>query len=450
MSFKNEFVWGVATSSYQIEGATMEEGRGLSIWDTYSREPGRTMDGHTGDGACEHYYRYKQDVSLMGELGVNAYRFSTAWPRILPEGIGAVNPPGLQFYSNLVDALLEKKITPYLTLYHWDLPYALYQKGGWLNPDSPRWFADYALVVAKSLGDRVKHYMTFNEPQVFIGMGFVEGTTAPGHRFSNRETLQMAHNVMLAHGLAAQAIRSVVPDAKIGYAPTSDPALPVSNSAKDIEAARRAYFEMPRDGSWHWNIAWWSDPVMLGEYPEDGLRLLEADLPKIGSGDMKTICQPLDFYGQNIYRGRPISATPQGWKEEGCSIGGPRNAMGWRIQYDCLYWGSRFLWERYQKPIYITENGMAGLDWVHLDGKVHDPQRIDYLARHLGGLKKAAEDGVEVAGYFQWSFMDNYEWTSGYNQRFGIVYLDYETQQRIPKDSFYWYQDTIAKNGENL
>lgn len=451
MSFSKDFVWGVATSSYQIEGAAQEDGKGLSIWDVYSHQPGKTFEGHNGDIACDHYHRYREDIKLMAELGVKAYRFSVSWPRVLPQGTGPVNEKGIQFYSDLVDEMLKYGITPYLTLYHWDMPYELYRRGGWMNPDSPKWFAEYAGLIASRFGSRVKHYMTFNEPQVFIGLAFVDGVHAPGHKYTRKETLQMAHHVLLAHGLAAQAVRSQVPDAKIGYAPTSNVPVPVSDRPEDINAARQAFFEMPADGDWSWNTAWWSDPVLLGHYPVDGMKILEKDLPVIGQDDMALICQPLDFYGQNIYRGVPVRADGNGCPQSvPYPQGDPKTAIGWHVNFDCLYWGTRFLYERYQTPIFITENGMSSHDWVHLDGKVHDPQRIDYLQRHLRWLKKAADEGIGIAGYFQWSFMDNFEWARGYHDRFGIVYVDYETQKRIPKDSYYWYRDVIRENGENL
>lgn len=450
MGFRQNFVWGAATSSYQIEGAAFEDGKGMSIWDVYSHTPGRVFEGHTGDIACDHYHRYKEDVALMAKLGIKAYRFSISWPRVIPDGEGTVNQKGLAFYSALVDELLSYGITPYVTLYHWDQPYSLYKRGGWLNPDSPRWFAQYAETVARHLGDRVKHYITFNEPQVFIGLAYVDGVHAPGYRLPRKETLLMAHHVMLAHGMAARAVRAVVPDAKIGYAPTSNVPIPASGNAEDIRAAERAYFEMPANGDWAWNVAWWSDPVVLGRYPEDGVRILEPDMPHIGQYDMKTISQPLDFYGQNIYRGIPTCAKGDGWQALAHTPGTPKTAIGWHVDFDCLYWGTKFLYNRYQAPIIITENGMSDTDWLSLDGKVHDASRIDYLHRHLLGLRRAADEGVDIAGYFEWSLMDNFEWNKGYSDRFGLVHVDYETQKRTPKDSFYWYAQMIRSNGDEL
>lgn len=450
MSLKQDFIWGAATSSYQIEGAAFEDGKGASIWDIYAHQPGKVFEGHHGDVACDHYHRFLEDVEWMAKLGIRAYRFSVSWPRILPDGTGLVNQKGLDFYSRLVDALLEHGITPYVTLYHWDQPYALYQKGGWLNPDSPKWFAEYAAVIARALGDRVKHFITFNEPQVFIGLAYVDGVHAPGYQLPCSETLQMAHHVMLAHGMASLELRSIIPGVQIGYAPTSNVPIPVTNAPEDIEAARKAYFLMPENGDWSWNVSWWSDPVMLGRYPEDGVKILEKYMPVIRQDDMKTIHQKPDFYGQNIYRGIPTKAEGNGWRTLLHRQGGPKTAINWPVDFDCLYWGVKFLYERYDTPVIITENGMSSHDWPSLDGRIHDPARIDYLHRHLQGLKKAVEEGVNVAGYFQWSLMDNFEWARGYNDRFGLIYVDYETQKRIPKDSFTWYQNTIAHNGENL
>lgn len=450
MGFKKDFLWGVAASSYQIEGAAFEDEKELSIWDVYSHTPGKIFGGHTGDIACDHYHRFKEDVALMAKLGVKAYRFSISWPRVMRSKDGSPNEKGFDFYSSLVDELLAYGITPYATLYHWDQPYELYKRGGWLNSDSPKWFADYAELTAQRLGDRVKHYITFNEPEVFIGTALVDGLHAPGYQFPRRETLKMAHHVLLAHGLASQAIRATSPQAQIGFAPSSDVRVPASEKSEDIAAARQAYFAIPEADSWPRSTAWWSDPVMLGHYPKEGLAILAADLPNIGQNDMNTIFQKPDFYGQNIYRGIRICADKHGWMEVPYPPGTPKTAIEWPVDFDSLYWGTKFLYERYKTPIIITENGMSATDWPALDGKIHDECRIDYLHRHLRGLRRAAKEGVDIAGYFQWSFMDNFEWAKGYNDRFGIVYVDFETQKRTPKESFNWYAEVIAENGDNL
>ena len=451
MGFSKDFLWGVATASYQIEGAAAEDGKGPSVWDTFCKEEGRIANGQSGDIACDHYHLYEQDVKLMAELGVKAYRFSVSWARILPNGTGEVNRKGVDFYNNLIDALLKYNILPLMTLFHWDYPYALEQRGGWLNPDSPHWFAEYAAVCAREFGDRVQHFITFNEPQCFIGIGYGGGRHAPGKRLHNRDLVKMAHHVMLAHGLAACALRKYAPGCKVGYAPTEGAAIPVTDSPADVAAARRKYFDVDPN-HWTWSVSWWSDPVMLGRYPEEtaAFAALKQYLPDTYEADLKTICQPLDFYGQNIYHGALFRAGENGYEWVQNPVNTARTAMNWPVMPEALYWGPKFLYERYHKPILITENGMADLDRVALDGEVHDPNRIDYLHRYLRAYRRAAEDGVELMGYTLWSFMDNFEWAEGFDKRFGLVYVDYETQQRIPKDSFYWYRDTIKTNGEAL
>ncbi len=453
MGFGNDFVWGAATASYQVEGAAYEDGKGLQIWDVFCKDPGNVFEGHTGDVACDHYHRYAEDVKMMKEMGLKAYRFSISWARIMPEGTGKVNEKGLAFYDALIDSLIENGIQPYLTLYHWDLPYELYKRGGWMNPDSVNWFAEYAKVVVEHFSDRVLHYFTFNEPQCFIGHGFLIGEHAPGLKCPVTDTFLMAHHVMMAHGKAVQAMRAAAKQPiQIGYAPTGSMAYPASNREEDIEAAKKVLFACPEDiKGWAWNVSWWSDPVMLGSYPEEGLKKYEKYLPAIKPEDLKLMHQPLDFYAQNIYNGNAVRCSEEGKPEFVLRpVGAPKTAIQWPITPECLYWGPKFLYERYGKPIYITENGLSCHDAVSLDGKVHDPNRIDFLARYLHYLKQAVEDGVNVKGYFQWSLMDNFEWAKGYSDRFGLIYVDYQTQQRIWKDSAYWYRDMIKENGKNL
>ena len=447
MGFKKDFTWGAATAAYQIEGAWNEDGKGPSIWDVYSHDPGRIAEGHTGDTACDHYHRFREDVKLMKQLGIKAYRFSISWPRILPNGIGEVNEKGIKFYSDLIDALLECGIEPYITLFHWDYPYALHKKGGWLNDDSVKWFADYAAKVVELYSDRAVNYITFNEPQCFIGSGYLVGDHAPGLKATKRDIFQMCHNVLKAHGAAVIAMRAAAKQPiRIGYAPTCSAHFPVEETLENIEAVRRKYFSCPsiRSGNVMWNLAWWSDPVVLGHYPADGLEHYKDHLPVITEEDMKLIHQPIDFYGQNIYNGKAMAVDAQGKavpvaRKEGF----PKTAIQWPVTPESLRWGPRFLYERYKLPIVITENGMSAHDTVSLDGKVHDPNRIDFLHRYLLALEQATEDGADIDGYFLWSFMDNFEWAQGYTDRFGIVYVDYETQKRIPKDSAYWYQAWI-------
>lgn len=447
MAFKKGFAWGVATAAYQIEGGWKEGGRGLSIWDVFCHEPGKIKEGATGDVACDHYHLFREDVRLMKELGIRAYRFSLSWSRIFPRGTGEVSADGVRFYNELIDALLENGIEPYITLYHWDLPHALYQRGGWMSPESVNWFASYASKVAELFSDRVKYFITFNEPQCFIGSSCYVGGQAPGLKMGLRDVFQMAHNVLKAHGAAVKAMRAAaVRPIQIGIAPTCSAHYPATETPEDIEAARQMLFACPDLSAPNvlWSVSWWSDPVFFGRYPEDGLRLYKDYLPEITDEDMELISQPIDFYGQNIYNGKIVRADEDGApqfvpRKPGYSI----TSLGWPVTPEALRWGPRFLYERYKKPIFITENGMSAHDTVSLDGKVHDPNRIDFLHRYLLQLEKATGDGVDIGGYFQWSFLDNFEWTHGYIPRFGLVYVDYETQQRIPKDSAYWYKSWI-------
>lgn len=452
MGFKKDFAWGAATSSYQIEGAFGEDGKGLDIWDVFVREPGRVAEGHTGDVACDHYHRYKEDVAVMKEMGLKAYRFSINWSRVLPEGVGTVNEAGIQFYSKLIDALLEAGIEPYITLYHWELPYELYKKGGWMNEEIVEWFGEYAALISERFSDRVTHYFTLNEPQCFVGLGHLTGLHAPGLKGPVRDTFQMAHNILKAHGRAVQRLRERAKQPLvIGYAPTSGMTYPETDKPEDIEAARQSLFSLPEVSNWTWNVTWWSDPVLFGKYPEEGMELYGPWLPRITDADMKLISEPIEIYGQNVYNGKCVRMGRDGKPEYVKRYDGyPRTANNWPVTPESLYWGPKFLYERYGKPIYITENGMSAHDVVALDGKVHDPSRIDFLARYLGALKRAASDGVDIGGYFQWSLLDNFEWHCGYTERFGLVYVDYETQKRIWKDSAYWYQKTIAEHGANL
>ena len=442
MSFRNDFIWGAATASYQIEGAAFEDGKGTSVWDEFCLQPGKVFEGHSGQIACDHYHRYKEDVAIMKEIGIDAYRFSLNWPRIMPEGAGKVNDKGIAFYSNLIDELLKNDITPYITLFHWEYPYELFCRGGWLNSDSSKWFADYVEVCVKAFGDRVKSFFTINEPQCFIGLGYQDAVHAPGISFPVKDVLQMAHNTLLGHGYAVQAIRGNVKDSKIGYAPAGEFYFPNTNCAEDIEAARKATFYVSADRG-VFSVAWWSDPIFLGKYPKFAGN--QDIIPRVKEGDMEIINQPLDFYGQNCYCGTPVSHSDdeKGFQLASRPVGHPRTAVGWPITPETYYWMPKYLYERYKTPIIITENGMSCHDAPSPDGKVHDINRIDYVRAHIASLKKAAVDGVDVRGYFYWSLLDNFEWARGYDERFGLVFVDYGTQQRILKDSALWYRDYI-------
>lgn len=452
MGFSENFVWGAATSAYQIEGAVKEEGKGEHIWDVYVKEPGHIYGGHNGNSACDHYHRFREDVSIMKEIGIMAYRFSIDWSRVLPEGFGPVNESGIAFYDSLINELLKNGIDPYITLHHWELPYEIYKRGGWMNPQSVEWFGEYARLIAERFSDRVTHFFTLNEPQCFVGLGYLTGDHAPGIKAPLRDTFEMAHNALKAHGRAVQMLRQYGKQRlTVGYAPTCGMCYPETEKAEDIEAARQALFAMNQDDrNWTWNVSWWSDPVLLGNYPEEGLKRYEPYLPRITDEDMKLIAEPIDVYGQNIYNGRCIRMGRDGMPEEVKRYEGfPKTAVSWPVTPEALYWGPKFLYERYRKPVYITENGMSCHDVVSIDGKVHDPNRTDFLARYLKELKRAAEE-IDLRGYFHWSLMDNFEWEKGYSERFGLVYVDYQTQQRMKKDSAYWYRDVIRNNGAKL
>ncbi len=448
--FPESFTWGAATSAYQIEGAAAEEGRGPSVWDTYCRKPGVIWEGQSGDVACDHYHRSAEDVTIMRQIGLRAYRFSVSWTRVLPEGTGRINAAGLAFYDRLVDQLLAAGIAPWLTLFHWDYPQALFDRGGWMNRESVGWFAEYTRVVVDRLGDRVRHWMTLNEPQIFIGSGPELGVLAPGINPTVPERLQAAHHALMAHGRAVQVIRERArASPQVGWAPVGVIHLPATSRPEDVDAARRATLSV--NGKDLWNNTWYADPVCLGEYPEDGLRAYGAGAPKTKPGDMSQIHQPLDFYGVNIYFGFPVRATADGGFERAQRpVGYPKTVLHWPVDPESLYWGPRFIHERYGLPIYITENGLSSIDWPSLDGAVHDPQRIDFTARYLRELRRAITDGADVRGYFHWSLLDNFEWAEAFKHRFGLVHVDYTTQRRTLKDSARWYRGVIESNGRVL
>lgn len=450
MIFPKNFVWGAAAAAYQVEGGFQADGKGLSVWDMMCREPGRIAGGQTGEIACDHYHRYKEDVWLMKSMGLQGYRMSIAWPRILPEGVGKVNLKGLQFYSDLVDELLAAGIQPWVTLFHWDYPYELYKRGGWLNRETVEWFAEYTRVVIDALSDRVTNWITINEPQSFIFTGHRTGQHAPGLKLSMSEVLLAAHHTLLAHGWAVQVIRErAKKKPNIGWSPIGMVCHPRSQTAEDIEHARRSSFSIvSRDNMW--NNTWFNDPAILGHYPEDGLKLYGQDAPAVRQGDMELIAQPLDYYGTTIYLSTPDGEKASAPMDGPWPAGHPANAWGWPIEPSCLCWGPKFLYERYKLPIVITENGYCGTDWVALDGRVHDPQRIDYTHRHLLSLRQAIAEGVDVRGYFHWSIMDNFEWAEGFNRRFGLIHVDCTTQKRTLKDSAHWYKTVIESNGKVL
>ncbi len=452
MPFPKDFKWGAAAAAYQIEGAANEHGRGASVWDMFCKKNGTVFQNHDGEVACDHYHRYREDAALMKQMGLQAYRLSIGWPRVMPDGVGAKNEAGLAFYDRLIDSLLEVGIEPYVTLFHWDLPLALYYRGSWLNRDSSDWFADYTRVIVERLSDRVKNWMTFNEPSVFLSMGYQSGVHAPGDKLRFAELTRAAHNILISHGKSVQAIRAYTKQpCRVGYAPAAAGRIPHTDSPADIAAAKWVMFDSFEKSITHNGL--WLDPVFFGQYPKGLLDAYGNEGPAIRNADMETICQPLDFFGVNIYHWGRVKAKANeqtGAERVSYPAGHAVSALGWPLTPDALYWGARFFHERYQKPIYITENGLSLRDHVSVDGKVHDPCRIDFLIRYLAALRRASEYGARVAGYFHWSVMDNFEWAEGYRERFGLVYVDYQTQDRILKDSAYYYADVIRSNGENV
>jgi beta-glucosidase len=429
-AFPSDFVWGAATAAYQVEGAATEDGRGESIWDRFSATPGNVANDDTGAIACDTYHRYAEDIRLMRTLGIGAFRLSVAWPRILPEGRGPVNRAGLDFYDRLVDDLLANGLDPYVTLYHWDLPQALEENGGWPVRDTVDAFTEYTEVVVARLGDRVRHWITQNEPWVISWLGYGLGVHAPG-RTSDRDALAAGHHILLAHGRAAEVLRREAPDSEVGIAVDLVPMYPFSDTEADIEAAHR------EDG---FRNRWFLDAVLGRGYPEDMLERYAEILPPIADGDLETIAAPLDFLGINYYTRNVVRAGVG----EVAMDGAEHTDMGWEVYPDGLRDLLVRLHAEYELPdLYITENGAAFPDSRN-NGTVRDPRRIAYLGGHLDAVASAIADGVPVRGYFLWSLLDNFEWAFGYSRRFGIVYVDFETLERVPKDSFAWYRDFIA------
>lgn len=439
MSFSKDFLWGAASAATQVEGAYLEDGRTPSIWDDPDILADHIAHGETPHVVCDHYHKWAEDVELMQKIGLNSYRFSVSWSRVIPEP-GKVNPQGISFYQNLTKALCKAGITPVVTLYHWDLPLWAYQAGGWENEQIVDWFSDYVRTVIDALSDQVSWWITFNEPQMFIGRGYSSGANAPFHKVQTVEELAgITRNVMLAHGRAVKIIRAKAKlSPKIGMAPTGPVHTPETGSEEDIKRAYEKTFAVFPNAE---GARWWMDPVILGDLPAE-LR------PYIGNKDLETICQPLDFYGFNVYQSRNYSEVYG--HNPAVYPGQPRTAFGWPITPEVLYWASRFHYERYHLPVMITENGMANTDFVFEDGKVHDPQRSDFLRRYLRQLRKAADEGIPVLGYLYWSLMDNFEWCSGCDIRFGLIHVDYQTLRRTIKDSAWSYKEIIETNGENL
>jgi beta-glucosidase len=431
---RSDFVWGVSTASYQIEGAVQEGGRGPSIWDRFCRQRGRIANGDTGDVACDHYHRYAEDIDLMRALGVGAYRFSVAWPRILPSGRGAANVAGVAFYDRLIDALLAAGIEPWLCLYHWDLPQALDDRGGWISRDCALWFADYVAVVARRFGDRVKRFATFNEPSVFTLLGYAWGLHAPG--IADRTAhLRAIHHVNLGHGAGVEVLRSLVPAASIGAIHNYQPCYPSPDTAENAAAAQLL--------DAYWNGAF-PDPQLLASYPPSIAGAIE---PYQQPGDIAAICRSIDWFGLNHYS--PIYCKADASAHLGFSFSNApahldRTGIGWPIYPDGFRETLTKVADRYRLPIYVLENGYGGPEQPDASGEIKDLARIEYLQAYTQAMKAAIGAGADVRGYFAWSLLDNFEWAEGYLQRFGLIHVDYASQRRTPKASAGWYAQMIA------
>jgi beta-glucosidase len=446
LTFPDGFLWGVATSAHQIEGAVCEDGRGESIWDRMSATPGNIADGSTAEVACDHYHRWREDIELMSWLGVGAYRFSIAWPRVIPRGRGPANPAGLDFYDRLVDLLLDSGILPFVTLYHWDLPQALQDRGGWGSRDTVDAFVAYSDAVTRRLGDRVRHWATHNEPWCIATLGHEVGEHAPGHR-DPAESLRAAHHVLLSHGRAVEVIRANAPGSEAGVVLNLVPAWPATPEKASHEAVRQF------DGLFN---RWYLGPIFNGAYPDDAIEdrvrwgHLEDPRPQfLLDGDLEAISAPVDFLGVNYYS-RVVVRSGANGRPEAVKVAPSEEMtdMGWEVfplgLYDML---TRLQNEYGPHKVYITENGAAYSDGPDTKGRVADRRRIDYIRAHVAEARRSIGAGVPLAGYFVWSLLDNFEWAHGYTKRFGLYWVEYDSQKRLPKDSAYWYRDLIAGNG---
>lgn len=444
IQFPKDFLWGCATSAYQIEGSPLADGAGPSVWHRFSHTPGRVQDGDTADLTCDHYRRYESDVDLMQSLGMNSYRFSIAWGRVLPEGTGRINAAGLDFYERLIDRLLSRGIQPMVTLFHWDLPAALDDRGGWLNRDIAQWFAEYADIVFRRFDDRVQYWTTLNEPWVVADGGYMHGILAPGHR-NVFEAPLASHHLMMAHGAAVQAYRATGRN-KIGLVVNIEPKYPASQADADLAATRRAEAYMNRQ---------YLEPALLGTYPEELVEVFGEAWPQWPSADLKLIRQPVDYIGVNYYTRSVVRSEPSAWPLRSLPVKQKQHThmeAGWEVfpqgLTDTLLW----IRDNYgNPPVYITENGAAFFDPPQVEGTVlEDPLRVDYLRKHITAVYNAMQRGADIRGYFVWSLFDNFEWAYGFSKRFGIVHMNYETLQRTPKTSAHFYSKVIATHGAAL
>ena len=444
MSLDKNFIWGVSCSAYQIEGAENEGGRGESVWDSKFTK-GKTLGDMNGKIACDHYHRYKEDVALLKDLGIKNYRFSVSWSRIFPDGTGDINPQGVKFYKNLIDELINAHITPWVTLFHWDLPRKLYEKGGYLNPEISGWFANYAEKVVEIFGARVSNYIIMNEPQCIVEEGHFSGTHAPFLQLSRKETFTVAHNLLLCMGKAEKVMRKAAKHKlNIGIAPCFTPIMPTKE--EDKELALKYNFLPSGD---FWDGCYFTDALIKGEFTDDYKEWFKEYDYNPSVEDMKIIKSDLDFFSANFYRGFYIEKTANGIKRKSALPTDDFTATNWAVTPEAIDYLIEYYYNRYKMPIILSENGVALSEWKTLEGDIPDDMRIDYMKRHIERVKKMAEK-YPVKGYFYWSFTDNFEWAFGYSKRFGLVYVDYKTLERIPKKSAYWYKKVTETNGEDL
>ena len=444
MSLDKNFIWGVSCSAYQIEGAENEGGRGESVWDSKFTK-GKILGDMDGKIACDHYHRYKEDVALLKDLGIKNYRFSVSWSRIIPDGTGDINPQGVEFYKNLIDELINAHITPWVTLFHWDLPRKLYEKGGYLNPEMSDWFADYAEKVVEIFGKKVSNYIIMNEPQCIVEEGHFSGTQAPFLQLSRKETFTVAHNLLLCMGKAEKVMRKAAKHKlNIGIAPCFTPIMPTKE--EDKELAFKYNFLPSGD---FWDGCYFTDALIKGEFTDDYKEWFKKYDYNPSVEDMKIIKSDLDFFCANFYRGFYIEKTANGIKRKPALPTDDFTATNWAVTPEAVDYLIEYYYNKYKMPIIISENGVALSEWKTLDGDIPDDMRIDYMKRHIERVKKMAEK-YPVKGYFYWSFTDNFEWAFGYSKRFGLVYVDYKTLERIPKKSAYWYKKVTETNGEDL
>lgn len=446
MGFKKDFAWGTATASYQIEGGAYEADKGRSVWDMGCHAGGYVYQGHTGDVACDTYHRFKEDVAIMKRLGLKNFRLSISWPRLMPHGVGEVSEDGKRFYNEFFDELLRNGVTPWVTLFHWDYPYELYLRGGWQNPDSPKWFEEYAATVAELFSDKVAHFITINEPQCFVEIGHYQGGHAPFLKLPRQEVLKVAHNVLLANGLAERALRAHSSrPIKVGFAMAYGATMPLKK--EDEEAAYEASFACHGD---LFGTSFWTDPMILGKYPDSFQSMFEENHFHPSEEDMKVIKGNFDFFGVNTYTGDYIEVKDGRTVPVPPKASDPLTDMRWAVYPEVMYYTPKFLYRRYGLPVVYTENGAAISEWKDLDGEIKDYSRIDFIRRYLRELMRAADEGVEIDGYFYWSLLDNFEWAEGYSKHFGLVHVDYDNGERTLKQSAYYYANVVKTNGESI